>query len=199
MKVWELNNHILEFDEEDHCYICDGVIVPCVSDILSFKFNDYVGVSEKVLNEAAKLGSQMHKEIELFEKQGIEGTMQEFRNYKFLKKLHKFESIENELPIIYEENGKVLYAGTLDQVIKIGDKLGINDFKRVASLNKEKVAYQLNLYKLGYEQTYKQDIDFLSCTLLRNDKRKFYNMPVNKEMALDLVDRFQIANNKGEI
>ena len=122
MKTWVLGNHILEFDEESHVYIADGVIVPSVTQILSKKFNDYVGVSNVVLNRAAKLGSDLHKAIELYEKDGIKSDLKEFKNYLFLKKAKGIRNIANEIPIIYEKDGKVLYAGTLDQIIEIDGK-----------------------------------------------------------------------------
>ena len=68
MKTWQLGNHLLEFIEETHTYVCDGLIVPSVSTILKTKFNDYVGVSKEVLNRAAELGSNLHLAIELFDK-----------------------------------------------------------------------------------------------------------------------------------
>ena len=149
MKTYNLNNHILEFDENSHIYIVDGLIVPCVTDILSRKYKDYDGVSQETLKRAANLGTKLHKAIEIYEKKGITNNSEEFKNYLFLKKHYKIENIDNEVPIIYEENGKVLFAGTLDQIYKIDNKLGINDFKRVSAPNKEKIALQVNLYKIG--------------------------------------------------
>jgi hypothetical protein len=81
-------------------------------------------------------------------------------------------------------------VGTLDQVITIDGKLGINDFKRVSAPNKEKIAYQLNLYKMAYEQSYGKKIEFLSFTHLREDVRKFHRLPINEEMAISLLNEF---------
>ena len=164
IKTFELNGHTLEFIPDIHRYLVDGILVPCVSDILAYKFNDYVGVPKEILNRAAEKGTELHRAIEIYEKENIPSDLKEFKNYIFLKKYYNFENLANEIPVIYERDGKVLFTGTLDQVIKIGDKIGLNDFKRVLSPNQEKIKYQLNLYKLGYEQTYKQKIDFLSFT-----------------------------------
>ena len=190
MKTYNLNNHILEFDENSHIYIVDGLIVPCVTDILSRKYKDYDGVSQETLKRASDLGTKLHKAIEIYEKKGITNNSEEFKNYLFLKKHYKIENIDNEVPIIYEENGKVLFAGTLDQIYKIDNKLGINDFKRVSAPNKEKIALQVNLYKIGYEQTYHKSIEILSFMHLREEKRKFYKLPVNEEMAMTLVKEY---------
>lgn len=195
IKTFELNGHILEFIPEIHRYLVDGVFVPCVSDILSYKFNDYIGVSRAVLERAAEKGTEMHKAIEDYEKEGITSELQEFRNYLFLKKHYKFKNIANEIPVIYEEDGQVLFTGTLDQVIEIDGKEGLNDFKRVSSPNKEKIAYQLNLYKLGYEQTYHKKIDFLMFTHLRDDIRKIHNLPINENDAKKLLYEYLESRN----
>lgn len=187
IETFEINGHALEYDDDTHTYIVDGIIVPSVTQILSSKYNDYVGVSKSVLDNAGKLGTVMHKAIEMFETTGQENDIIELRNYKFLKAHYKWTNIANELPIIYEQDGKVLFAGRLDQVIEIDGVFGINDFKRVSAPNKEKICYQLNLYKLGYEQSYNKQIDFLTYTQLRENVRKFVKLPVAKEQTLALL------------
>lgn len=190
MKEWQINNHTIEFIEEQHIYICDGVIVPCVSNILAYKFNDYSGVSREVLQRASEKGTELHKAIEDYEQQGIKSDLKEFKNYLFLKKQFKFENIANELPVLYEKGGRVLFVGTLDQIIERDGKLGINDFKRVSAPNKNKIAYQLNLYKMAYEQSYGKKIEFLSFTHLREDVRKFHELPINEKVTEDLLSEF---------
>lgn len=190
MKEWQINNHTIEFLEEQHIYLVDGVIVPCVSNILAYKFNDYSGVNREVLQRASEKGTELHKAIEDFEQQGIKSDLREFKNYLFLKKQFKFENIANELPVLYEKGGRVLFVGTLDQIITIDGKLGINDFKRVSAPNKNKIAYQLNLYKMAYEQSYGKKIDFLSFTHLRETVRKFHELPINEKVTEDLLSEF---------
>lgn len=190
-----INGHFLEFIPETHQYIVDGVLVPCVSNILAYKFNDYSGVSREVLNRASEKGTELHKVIEDYEQQGITSDLKEFKNYLFLKKQFGFENIANEVPVLYEKGGKVLFVGTLDQITRIDGKLGINDFKRVSAPNKIKVAYQLNLYKIAYEQSYGHTIEYLTFMHLREDVRKVHNLPINEESAMELLDEYWRANN----
>lgn len=190
MKYWEINGHSLEFDEEDHIYICDGIIVPSVSTILKAFFNDYANVSRSVLERARERGTALHEAIELYETTGQESDLQEFKNYLFLKKHFKFNVISCELPIIYEEKGKVLFAGQLDQIIEMDGKRGINDLKRVSSPNKDKIALQVNLYKLGYEQSYQEKINFLTFTHLREEKRKFNQLPINEALTREILKKY---------
>lgn len=187
MEYFEINGHALEYDDDTHTYLVDGVIVSSVTQLLGAKFNDYAGVSREALERASQKGTAMHEAIERFEKTGEEDNSEELQNYKFLKKHYGWNNIANELPIIYEENGEVLFAGRLDQIIEIDGKLGINDFKRVSAPNKEKIAHQLNLYKLGYEQSYHKKIEFLAFTHLREDKRKFVKLPINEDFIKEFL------------
>lgn len=190
MKTFEINGHIVEFIPETHQYLVDGILTPCVSNILAYRFKDYGSVSREVLQRASERGTELHEAIESFERDGTPCELREFKNYLFLKKHYGFTNIANEVPVIYEKDGTVLYVGTLDQIIEMNGKCGINDFKRVSAPNKLKIAYQLNLYKLAYEQTYNTKVDFLSFTHLRETVRKFNMLPINEETTLNLLNEF---------
>lgn len=185
-----LNGHIIEFIPETHQYIVDGILTPCVSNILAYKFNDYANISQDLLKRASEKGTELHKAIEEYEREGKQSDLKEFKNYLFLKKHYGFENVANELPVIYEEEGRVLYCGTLDQLIMLDGKLGINDFKRVSAPNKNKIAYQLNFYKMAYEQTYGRPIEFLAYTHLRETVRKFNRLPINEEVTRNLLKEY---------
>lgn len=187
MEEYKINGRTVEYDEETHCYIVDGIVVPSVTQILGALFNDYEGVSAVVLERAREKGTALHEAIERYEKTGEETECRELQNYKFLKRHYGWLNVANEIPIIYEEDGQVLYAGRLDQIIEIDGVFGINDFKRVSAPNKDKIALQLNLYRLGYEQSYQKKISFLSFTQLREDKRKFTRLPIAEEYTKKLL------------
>ena len=182
IKTYEYDNYTLEFDDETHRYIVNGIITPSVSKLLSLKFDDYPNVPTEVLQAAADRGTEMHKAIEVYEKTGKESDLQEFRNYLFLKKHFKIENVENELPVAYFEDGLPVFAGTIDQVCRIDDVPAINDFKRVSAPNKEKIAYQVNLYRLAYNQTFGVEVKALSFMQLRESVRKFTQLPINEEV-----------------
>lgn len=173
MESWKIGNHILEFDYEDHLYICDGIVIPSITQILQTKFgNKYVGVSKEVLQAAADRGTMIHKAIEEFEN-GIETEeLQELKDYKFLKKHYKFNVVKSEVPIILELNDIPVACGRLDQVLEIENQIGLSDIKTTATLDKEYLAYQLNLYRIGYRQTYGVEPEFLKAIHLKNGKRK---------------------------
>lgn len=187
IKTYEYENYTLEFDDEAHGYIVNGIITPSVSSILKRKFDDYVDVPFKILEAAADKGTAMHKAIEVYEKTGKESDLQEFRNYLFLKKYFKIENVENELPVAYFDDGLPVFAGTIDQVCRIDGVPAINDFKRVSAPNKEKIAYQVNLYRLAYNQTFGVEIEALSFMLLRENVRRFTPLPIMENEELKKI------------
>lgn len=85
------------------------------------------------------------------------------------------------------KEGEVVGAGTTDLFVEIDGRLGLGDIKRTSTLNKEYLFYQLNLYRIGFQQTYGKEIDFLFGLHLREDKRRFIDIRVNEEMAKEIL------------
>ena len=192
MESWEIKGHTLEYIDEIHQYIIDGLCVPSITQILKIKFgNKYAGISAETLQKAAEKGTKVHETIENFEKWKIEDIgSQELKDYKFLKRQYKFECRDNEVPIILFKDGKPIAAGRLDLVLEMKLDLGLGDIKRTATLDKEYLAYQLNLYRIGFMQCYEKEIKFLKGLHLRAGIRKFVDLPINEEMAWQLINEF---------
>lgn len=191
MEEFEIKGHTLEYLDETHQYLVDGICVPSITQILKMKFgNKYDGVSKEVLNKASIKGTEVHKSIEEYEVYGIEDkSIEELRNYKFLKKQYKFECLKNEVPVILFIDGEPVCAGRLDLVLKENDQVGLGDIKRTSVLDKEYLAYQLNLYKIAYEQCYEEKIEFLRALHLREKTRKYIIIPITEE-PLKLVKEY---------
>lgn len=191
MRSWELNGVTLEFIDEVHLYLADGVILPSITQILNKRFgNKYDGIDTAVLQRAASEGTAVHEAIEKLCKTGEVSDLSEVKNFIWLAKQYGFSVINNELPVVLWVDEKPVAAGRLDMVITLDGEYGLADIKRTSVLDKEYVAYQLNLYRIAYQQTYKQDIKFLRAIHLRKDVRKFVRIPVNEEMALQLVQEY---------
>lgn len=183
----EINGHTLEFLDTEHTYLVDGIIVPSITQLLKLKFgNGYERVPKETLEKAAQKGTEMHEEIEKLCKGKPTKALVEIHNFKFLKRMYKFDVIENEVPIILFDGEEPISAGRLDMVIEMNGKLGIADLKRTASLDKEKLAYQLNLYRIGYQQCYEKKIEFLRGIHLREDVRKFIPIPINEYLMEEI-------------
>ena len=196
---WEIAGRTLEFIEETHTYIYDGVILPSITQILKTKFGKkYNGISKEILNKASQRGTEVHKAIEDYETKGSETEHKELRNYKFLKKQFKFECLQNEIPVVLFKDDKPIAAGRIDLVLKEGNNVGIGDIKRTSTFDKEYVAYQTNLYRLGYQQSYGTKISFLRGVHLRNDVRKYIELPINENMAMELINKYLEKENNNE-
>lgn len=184
-----INNQILEFDEETHTYILDGVIVPSVTQILENKFgNKYKSVNREVLRRASERGTLIHKIIEDYCINGKECESQELRNFKFLSKAFEFEVLKNEVPIVYQQNDFVC-AGRLDLIIEKGGKKAVADIKTTSALDREYLGFQLNIYRLGYEQSYGEKIESLYGIHLRGDRRRLVEIPIKEEFIKDYIRR----------
>ena len=199
VESWEIAGRTLEFIEETHTYIYDGVILPSITQILKTKFGKkYNGISKEILNKASQRGTEVHKAIEDYETKESETEHKELRNYKFLKKQFKFECLQNEIPVVLFKDDKPIAAGRIDLVLKEGNNVGIGDIKRTSTFDKEYVAYQTNLYRLGYQQSYGTKISFLRGVHLRNDVRKYIELPINESMAMELINKYLEKENNNE-
>ena len=196
---WNIAGRTLEFIEETHTYIYDGVILPSITQILKTKYSKkYNGISKEILNKASQRGTEVHKAIEDYETKGIETEHKELRNYKFLKKRFNFECLENEIPVVLFKDNKPIAAGRVDLILKEGNKVGIGDIKRTSTFDKEYVAYQTNLYRIGYQQSYGKEISFLRGVHLREDVRKYIELPISEDLAMELINKYLEKENNNE-
>ena len=191
LEKWLIGEDTLEYDDATHTYWCNGVKCISVTQLLQFKYpNKYDGIPAEVLKRAGEKGTHLHEAIEVYERYGLPSDeLEEFRSYLFLKDKFGFTVEANEVPVILKYKDVVI-CGRLDLVLKENDLIGLGDIKRTSVLDKEYLAYQLNLYRLAYKQSYKQDIHFLRGIHLRNDKRKYLALPINEEATYELLEDY---------
>lgn len=183
-----IKGHELEYIDDGHIYLVDGVIVPSITQLLKVKFgNKYDHVDRATLERASGAGTQVHEAIEAWCRDGEESDLKELRNFKVLQRLYKFQVLENEIPVILFMDNEPVSAGRLDMVITLNGEMGLADIKRTSALDKEYLFYQLNLYRIAFQQCYGTEIKFLRGIHLREEKRKFVPIPINEEMAMELV------------
>ena len=197
METFSIKGGTLEFFPETHTYLYDGLMLPSVTQILGVKYkNDYASVPPAVLDNASKRGTAVHKAIENFNVSGYDDGSKEVRNFKFLQKQYGFEVLDSELPIVIFKDDIPIACGRLDMTMLIDGHTGIADIKTVSALNKEKIAYQLNLYRIGLMQSYGVDAKFLKIIHLRDGIRKVIDCPVIEDMAWELIEKFLEENEK---
>ena len=189
---------MVEYDDLTHTYWVEGQICPSVTQILAWKFPDkYIAVKDEVLEEASKKGTELHNAIEIYEKYGFErDDLIEFRNYKFLKERFNFKVVDAEqiVTIRYKD---LIVCGRTDLILDWNGKLGLADIKRTATCDKTYLAYQLNMYRVGYQQTFQKSIDSLCCLWLKDDKRKVVDIPIASGFVVGLLDDY-IKYKKGQ-
>ena len=179
----EIKGRQLDFMEEYHAYFVDGEQVESVTQLLKKIFPDkYSDIPDHILKQACERGTQVHKAIEAYCK-GFDDGSDEVKDFRFLQKHYGFTVIENELPMILDFGGKT-YAGTTDMIFKMDDVLCLADIKTTSELDKNYLGYQLNLYKIGVEQSYGYDIKALYGIHLKNGKRKLVTIPIVSEEQL---------------
>lgn len=194
-ETWDIRGQCLEYFDDTHTYIYDGVILPSVTQIIKVKFgHKYDGVPAFVLQRASVKGTAVHSAIERYCKFDEDSELPELYNFKFLRDHYGFKVLGNEIPIVLFQDDKPVCAGRLDLVLEQDGKTGLADIKRTYNLDKEYLAYQLNLYRLAYQQCYDTNIEFLKGVHLREEKRQYVDIPINEEMAWNLVKDWRNKN-----
>ena len=145
---------MLEYIDEAHLYLYNGVIIPSVSEILNkYLFKDkYKYVPESILKAKAEYGSKVHEAIEYLEKNNkmLEGLNihQELSVEQYLKIKEKYnlQVLKQEEMVCY----KGIYAGRFDMLANVNGKECLIDIKTTAELDLEYLSWQLSLYELAY-------------------------------------------------
>lgn len=201
---WDIRGHTLEYDDESHTYLCDGLIVPSVTELIrDYLGSKYDGVPDDVLAEAARKGTLLHKVIENAERSGEAEEYElsteekemsdEFASYLRLKEENGLTCEGNEMPLVIYYKGRIVAAGRMDMLVSTPDgRLGIVDFKRTYELDNEYLAYQLTLYGKGLSYSYNIEPAFHACMWLRGKKGRFVPYkPIEKQVG-EMLDEFLV-------
>lgn len=191
-QTWEIQGHTLEYFDDDHVYLVDGICVPSITQILKHRFGGmYSHVDSETLKRASEAGTKVHDAIEHFVRTGEIMNFPEVRNFMFLQKQYGFAVCGCEMPLILWMDDEPVSAGRCDLILRMDGKIGGADIKRTSSLNKEYLSYQLNLYRTAFKQSYGLEWEFLRGIHLRGDVRKFVDIPINEDIALQLVQEWR--------
>ena len=76
----------------------------------------------------------------------------------------------------------------MDLLLDVDGEFTIADIKTTSVLNKEYLAYQLNLYRVAFEQSYKMEIGRLYGIHLREHKRKLVEIPINDLIVKEILE-----------
>jgi len=195
-----IKGHYVGFYADTHTYVVDGKKVPSVTGLLDayarvVGWDDYAGIRPEVLRSAALRGTRLHEIIEEYERTGTNpGYPIELENYIRLKSEHDFKVKKMEqVLLLFDEKKKPICAGRLDLVLDYQGNRCICDIKRTSRLYPEKVKAQLNLYRIGYMQSYEEDISELYCLRLRDNLAQFKQFEIDMEIAKRIVKGVDIS------
>lgn len=156
---------MLEFLENEHIYLKNGILVKSVTQILQLIFPDkYKNINSKILEKKSIFGTIGHEIIEHLDVNNpdiVKKTISSIQNkdleicireYVRLCKTFKIEPLEHEKRVSY----KYLYAGTLDLIANVDNIESLCDIKFTAELDKEYLAWQLGMYALALRKEFKK-------------------------------------------
>ena len=186
-----IKGHVVEYFDLEHKYVVDGVEVLSVSTICK-KENPgmYTGISQQTLNNAAKRGTNLHKEIENYEKHQQLGFSVEFRNYLKIKEQLGFQKELTETMVLLENDNQVVSCGRFDVLARIGNELLLIDIKRTKDIHLDYFKLQLNLYRYGYKQSYDIDITKLMVIRLRDSEVNKIDIPIDEELVENTLRKY---------
>ena len=147
---------MIEYIDEIHTYLIDGIIVDSVTQILSLIFpNKYKNVPEWILKRKADYGTEVHKIIEMIEnkeepKISSIYVSEALKQYLNLKEKYKIEVLEQEQIVGYKD----IYAGRFDMIAEIGGEQCLCDIKTTVEVDREYLSWQLSLYELAYGEKF---------------------------------------------
>ena len=179
----ELNGYTMEFFEDQHLYLVNGMMLPSITQLLQKKYkHKYLYTAPAVLQRASERGTALHEQIETFCKTGVIET-REVKHFAFLQKHYGFKVLNNEVPVVLFSEDEPVACGRLDLVLEMNGQIGLADIKRVSQLDRQYLFDQLNLYRIAYQQCYGQEISFLKGVHIKDDTRRFVNIPINEELV----------------
>ena len=186
------NCYQVEYIDETHQYLINGVLVPSVTQLLHKKFGGmYDNIPPQILADKAKFGDMVHRSIECIEKDEERPmtTLYEelcVKQYLRLKDKYNINSIENEMLVHYEDK----FAGRLDMIADVNYYRCLCDIKTTAKLNKEYLSWQLSLYELALESMGYPKLEKLYCIWLpKKDLGQLVEVPrINREELIKFVE-----------
>lgn len=185
----------IEFIENEHLYLVDGVITPSVSQIIrEVLFKDmYQDIPKYILENAAQFGNNVHKAIENDSSDGLAQLEAiAFNEYKRIQKRFNIKPLAQEIVVHYDN----LYCGTLDMIAMQNELLVINDIKTTYKVQEEYLSWQLSFYKYAYERMGGDNLAEAYCIWLpKKELGEYIKIPFKtEEEVLEVVRKYHKEN-----
>ena len=142
------------FHEGEHRYFRkDGKELQGITGMIKHMLfpDEYKGVSQETLAQAADRGHRIHSQVELYDNMGVGLNVPEVANYARLKEQYGIEVIASEYLVSDDEN----FATAIDKVCHIigtpDDVAALGDIKTTYNFNREYVSWQLSVEAYFFE------------------------------------------------
>lgn len=171
----ELNPSGVIFNEELHEYWLDGKQLSGITDVLHRQLypNEFDGIPERLLKEAADYGTSVHKAIETFDSQWITDGSTEVNDYIELCTQNSLVHEASE----YNVSDGANYSSNIDKVYRCSDDgfilVDIKTYGAMTPDKLEKAKWQLGIYRYMFLlQNPDATVEHLYVMHLRNKQKK---------------------------
>ena len=185
-----LNESNVIFDKENHTYYLDGKHLSGITGMLKKRLfqDEYAGISQEVLNNAAKRGSEIHDACECLDNGLVVVTdyIAEAEAYEELKEEKQLKHAASEYLVTDGQH----FASAIDKVYEVDDStVDLADIKTTSKLNKDYVSWQLSIYAYFFEmQNPHITVRNLYAIHIRDGKAKLTKVPlIPRDKVLDLL------------
>ena len=194
----EIKRSNVDFNEEAHTYTLYGLPLSGITGRLgkSIFFKDkYSKIPKAILQKKAKFGSNVHKQLELYDRGLPYDNIPEVENYIKMKDTYGIQTLDVEFIVSDEQT----YATPIDM---LDTEFSLYDHKTTAKLDKEYVSWQLSicgyLFKMQTGITPKDYFVIhytkIGCVVVKVDKKTdedvFDMLYTDKYMPNDLPEMY---------
>lgn len=187
----------VRFDEEHHRYFLGEKELSGITGTLIKKaFPDtYKGIPDAVLAKAAKRGSVVHQNLELFDTicnsdiNIMPSVLPEIKDYNEMLISYGLHHVDSEYLVTDNEN----FASAIDKVLADNEgNIYLADIKTTATLHYDNVSLQLSIYAKWFEeQNPDLKVKEIVCMWFKNGQSKFQPLPrVSEEQIDELINAY---------
>ena len=170
----ELKDSGVLFNKELHEYWLGNKQLSGITGMLQRQLfpNEFEGIPESAINEAARYGTEVHESIEMFDTSWLNDGTQEVQDYITLCNENNLVHEQSEYTVTDGEN----WASNIDKVYRISDDtFSLGDIKTYRTLTPEKMEkarWQLSVYAYFFElQNKGAKVEKLFIIHLRNKEK----------------------------
>ena len=155
MNTIQLNDSGVLFNREEHTYLLNGKYLSGITDMLHRQLfsNEFDGVPEEAIQQAALYGTSVHESIEQFDANWTNDGTQEVADY--IDICHNNTLIHERSE--YTVTDSINWASNIDKVYRLSENtFHLADVKTYGTMTpdkQEKARWQLSIYAYLFEQT----------------------------------------------